>query len=264
MKTLNLWMSALAVALAVSVAGAGPAGAEDAAPDAEAIARDAHLNMYYAAGDGTAQVDMHITDRRGKTRERSFAMLRRDTEDGGEQKYFVYFHKPRDVRRTTFMVWKDPAADDARWIFIPALDLIKPISASDKRSSFVGSDFSYEDVSGRHWSADMHTYLREDTERDRPVHVIESTPREDEGFARIVRFIDQEYLLPVREDWYDEDGTVIKTFESLRTEEVDGVRTIVSRRMTSPEDNSFTEVSFREIGYDVGLEDDLFQERYMK
>ena len=82
---------------------------------------------------------MTITDKRGKTRERRFTMLRRDDAEGGDQKYFVYFQRPRDVQRMTFLVWKNPLADDSRWIYVPSLDLVKAIAASDKRSSFVGT-----------------------------------------------------------------------------------------------------------------------------
>ena len=129
---------------------------------------------------------MTITDKKGKTREREFVMLRKDFEEGGEQRYFVYFFEPNDVRRTTFMAWKNPDGDDSRWIYIPSLDLVKPISANDKKSSFVGSDFSYEDVSGRHWSDDTHTLLREEEKGGYQTWVIESVPKENDYFARKV------------------------------------------------------------------------------
>ena len=89
-------------------------------------------------------------------------ILRKDFEEGGEQRYYVYFSAPNDVRRTTFMAWKNPDDDDSRWIYVPSLDLVKPLSANDKKSSFVGSDFAYEDVSGRHWSDDAHTFVGEE------------------------------------------------------------------------------------------------------
>ena len=162
-------------------------------------------------------------------------MLRKDIEDGGEQRYFIYFQRPRDVQRTTFMVWKDPAADDARWIYIPALDLVKPISASDKRSSFVGSDFSYEDVSGRHWSEDEHELLREDNVGDRPVYVIESTPKSDDGFAKKLSFIDRERLLPLREEYYNDKAELIKLFEAVEVQEMEAVALVKEQPASVPE-----------------------------
>ena len=55
-------------------------------PDAETLMKEAHLNMYYPGDDGAARVQMTLTDKRGKTRERNFVILRRDWADGGEQR----------------------------------------------------------------------------------------------------------------------------------------------------------------------------------
>jgi hypothetical protein len=191
-------------------------------------------------------------------------MLRRDVQEGGEQKYFVYFQRPRDVERTTFLVFKNPSADDARWIYVPSLDLVKPISANDKRSSFVGSDFSYEDVSGRHWSEDKHELLEPKVLDGRSVHVLKSVPLGDEGYAERRSYVDQERMLPLREEYLDAKGQVVKLFEALEFDEVDGVLTITKRRMSSPPKGSSTEIVFEAIDYDIGLEDALFAERTLK
>ncbi|MCP4705441.1 MAG: outer membrane lipoprotein-sorting protein, partial [candidate division Zixibacteria bacterium] len=156
------------------------------------IMKKSHLSMFYAADDGIAEVTMTITNSRGKERIREFAMLRLDLEDGGKQMYYTYFRKPHDVSRLTFMVHKMPEASDNRWLYVPAVDLVKRISADDKGSSFVGSDFTYEDVSGRHWSEDNHTIVKEDKLGDNDVYVIESTPiKKYKGFSRKVSYIDK-------------------------------------------------------------------------
>ena len=82
------------------------------------------------------------------------------------------------------MAWKNPDSDDSRWIYLPSLDLVKPISANDKESSFVGSDFAYEDVSGRHWNEDTHTLVGEETYQDWETWKIESVPKEDDYFEK--------------------------------------------------------------------------------
>ncbi len=249
-------------ALALLLATSGTVAAQ--APSAEELMKTAHLNMYYPADDGAAHVQMTITDRKGRTRERDFVILRKDFEDGGEQRYFVYFFEPNDVRRTTFMAWKDPAADDARWIYIPALDLVKPISANDKESSFVGSDFSYEDVSGRHWTNDTHTLLREEERDGYQTIVIESTPKEKDYFARKVTWIDEASMLILREEYYDDKDQLLKLFESLEIVDADGHPTAVQRRMSTPRKENTTEITFDEISYDEGIEADVFSERYLK
>ena len=83
-------------------------------------------------------------------------------EAGGEQKYFMYFYQPADVKDMTFMVQKHSGRDADRWLFVPAISMVRRIAARDKSSSFVGSDFSYEDVSGRYLEDDTHAIVKEE------------------------------------------------------------------------------------------------------
>jgi len=234
------------------------------APGADEIMKQAHLGLYYSGDDGRAVVNMELNDKRGKTRTRKFIMLRLDIEDGGEQKYYTYFTEPSDVRRTSFMVWKDPDEDDDRWIYVPALDLVRRISADDKASSFVGSDFSYEDVSGRHWKDDTHTVLRSEEKEGRKFHVIESVPKDDGVFAKKITWVSEDLMLPEREEYYDEKGELERVFEAVEVKEIEGFQTITTRRMTNVKKNHGTLVEFSEVEYNIGLEDDVFTERYLK
>ena len=126
------------------------------------IIQKSHLAYYYAGNDGKAKVAMRLISKAGNERRREMIMIRKDEADGRNQKYFTYFHQPADVRGTTYMVYKYPNRDDDRWLFIPSINLVQRIAASDKRSSFFGSDFTYEDVSGRDPGSDNHTLLKEE------------------------------------------------------------------------------------------------------
>lgn len=233
--------------------------------DAVEIMKRAHLNLYYAGDDGRAVVRMELKDKRGKTRVRTFIMLRLDLEDGGNQKYYTYFTEPGDVRRTGFMVWKYPDEDDARWIYVPALDLVRRISADDKSSSFVGSDFSYEDVSGRHWNDDAHELLRTEEKDGREFHVIESVPKgDDSSFAKKITWVSADHMLPEREEYYDDKGELSRVFEALEIEEIEGIHTVTVRQMTNVKKDHSTVVEFSEVEYNIGIEEDLFTERYLK
>jgi hypothetical protein len=102
--------------------------------------------VFYSAGkDFKAKVLMKLISKNGKERIRELTMLRLNLGDSGEQKYYMYFHRPADVRQMTFMVWKYPEKNDDRWLYVPSIKLVRRIAANDKNSSFVGSDFTYED-----------------------------------------------------------------------------------------------------------------------
>jgi outer membrane lipoprotein-sorting protein len=227
--------------------------------------RQSHLAMYYAANDGSAQVHMRIVSSSGKEREREFTMLRLDAEDGGKQYYYTYFNKPSDVSRMTFMVHKDPFESDQRWLFVPAVDLVKRISADDKASSFVGSDFTYEEVSGRHWTEDTHTLRDSGAVNDHPVYIVESVPKKPYGgFAKKISFIDNENKLPLKEEYYDEKGILKRVFTAEKIETIQDIPTATERKMTLPAENRYTIVSFQSVAYNVGLSDDIFTERYLR
>jgi outer membrane lipoprotein-sorting protein len=233
--------------------------------DASEIMQKSHLAYFYAENDGRSDVVMTIVDKRGRERVKEFVMLRLDEEEGGKQKYYAYFKKPSDVSRLTFMVHKTPDGNDMRWIYVPSVDLVKPISADDKNSSFVGSHFSYEDVSGRHWSEDTHKLIGDSTIGDRAVFVIESIPVEKyKGFARKMSYVDKENYLPLVEYYFDKKGELVRTFRAESVEDINGVVTMTGRSMENVKKGGKTTITFAGIDYNVGLDNSVFTERFLK
>ncbi len=236
-----------------------------AAQNVNEIMKKSHLAYYYAADDGVGDVTMTITDKRGKERVKEFIMLRIDEEDGGRQRYYTYFKKPSDISRLTFMVHKVPDGNDQRWIYVPSVDLIKPISADDKNSSFVGSHFSYEDVSGRHWTEDTHTLIGDSTINGTDVWVIESIPKkEQKGLARKLSYIAHDSYLPLLENYYNKKDKLVRVFRADRVEEIDGVVTMTTRSMENVKKGGKTVIEFSNIKYNTGLDKSIFTERYLK
>jgi outer membrane lipoprotein-sorting protein len=129
----------------------------------------------------------------------------------------------------TFMVYKYPVKDDDRWLFIPALNLVQRVAARDSRSSFVGSDFSYEDVSGRDVEADIHQVLRTEALGSRQTVVIESVPTREADYAKKVSWIDQVTFLSLKEEYYDVQGALYKVFTANEIRDVQGLPTATKR-----------------------------------
>jgi len=259
--------------LAMSVSGVALSqSADTAAVNADEIMERSQRAYYFAGEDAKGMLKMGLIDRKGNTRQRVLTMLRRNHENSGEQKYFMYFHEPSDVRRLTFMIWKYPKRDDDRWIYVPAVDLIRRIAAEDKYSSFVGSDFSYEDVSGRDLSEDTHSLLGDETLDDRNVFVIESIPLAPAAFTRRVSWIDKEHFLPLKIEYYDAQDQLQRIFtanviEDIAAGEGDDRRvhpTAMKRTMENIRTGHRTEVTVTSVNYDVGLSDDDFSERHMR
>jgi outer membrane lipoprotein-sorting protein len=233
------------------------------AADATEIVRKSQAAFFEAGQDFQARVKMALITREGQQRLRELTMLRKNGPTG-EQKYFIYFHSPADVAGTTFMVYKYPNRDDDRWLFIPAINLVNRIAARDSRSSFVGSDFTYEDISGRDLSADTHTLLREDQVNGRKVYVVESIPKSPAEYARKLAWIDPVTFLQLKEENYDIQGALYKVFTADEVKEIQEFPTVTKRTMANVKTGHKTEVVFERVQYNVGINDDLFSERYLR
>lgn len=235
------------------------------AEDGAAIMEKAHLANYYAADDGKAKVHMEIINPDGSTRIREFTILRKDVTDGGDQWFYVYFDKPNDVRDMTFLVNKHPHGPDDRWLFIPSIKLVKRIAASDARAAFVGSDYTYEDISGRHPSEDNAEYLGEEELNGRASWVVKNTPKEEmDDYSWRKTWVDKETNLVMKEVYYNEDGEVVRTFTTDEFKQVDGHWVGIAGTMTNLEVDHKTTVRFSDVQLNVGVPDSVFTERSLK
>ncbi len=241
--------------------GANPVAAAEP-PDVDRIVQETNRVAYYQGDDGRARVKMTIRDAKGRERVKEFTILRRDEPgEDRDQQFYVYFHAPSDERGTTFMVWKHLDRDDDRWLYLPALDVQKRIAATDKRTSFVGSHFFYEDVSGRRLTDDRHELIEEtDT-----YYVLKNTPKDPSlvEFDSYTMWIHKATFIPV-EVKYEKGGEVYRVAKVLGVEEIQGHVTVVKSQMTDLRTGGSTTVEYADVAYDIGLTDDLFTERYLR
>ena len=217
---------------------------------------------YYAGDDGKATIKMTITDKQGRTRNREMVILRKDVQDGRDQNYYIYFKRPADVRKMSFLVWKHINKDDDRWLYLPALDLVKRIAASDKRTSFAGSDFFYEDVSGRSIDEDTHE-LAQTTD---DYYVMKNTPKNpgEVEFSAFKMYVDKKTYLPMKVEFLDKKGELYRLYEVLQTKDIQGHPTPTITKMTDLKSGGHTTIEFTDIEYDTGMDENVFTERYLR
>lgn len=233
-----------------------------AAMDAAEIMKKTQVAMYYAGDDGRTAARMIIVDDKGNKQLRQFTILRKDKADGGEQDMLVFFSRPADIKGTVFRVEKVPAEDDNRWLYLPGLDLIKRISAGDKRTSFVGSHFFYEDISGRNPELDNFTIVSETTSE----YKIKGVPKEPESveFSSYTATINKANQLATAITFYDKQQQAYRSIESLAVEDIDGFATTVKSKVTDLVSGGYTLMEFRFSNYNIGLPETIFNERSMK
>lgn len=251
--------------------GGALAMAQTNTPSVEEIVHRVNQVAYYQGKDGRAQVNMQIIDSQGRVRERSFTILRRDTANTddtanaaymSEQQFYVYFNRPADVNKMVFMVHKKLTAEDDRWLYLPALDLVKRIAASDKRTSFVGSDYFYEDVSGRSIDADTHELINTTSN----YYVLRHKPKEAATveFSYYDMYVHKQSFIPVQIEFYDANREKYRIARALKIENIQGYPTVIEASVESLNTGSKTLMSYSHVGYDIELPESLFTERFLR
>jgi hypothetical protein len=232
-----------------------------AAPSADEIVAKANQASYYPGKDGRAEVKMTITDRSGSSRSREFTILRINLAKEN-QKFYVYFKAPADVYKMAYLVWKNVGGSDDRWLWLPALNLKKRIAPGDKRTSFVGSDFYYEDVSGRGVHEDSHELVEETAD----AYIIKSTPKNpgEVEFAWFRVSIDKKSFLPKKAEYYDNNNEVYRVVEAVQIETIQGYPTVTVAEARDLKSGSTTRNEFSSVEYDLGLNERIFTERFLR
>lgn len=223
-------------------------------------------NVYNRPTGNTMQATlrMQITNARGATRDREIVQYSIDTAEG--EKKIMFFENPADVRGTSFMTWSwDDGRDDDQWIYLPALKRVKRIASDSKNDSFMGSDFTYDDLGDRHPSEDTHTLIGEETVDGLPCYVVESVPLEkNPAYAKTITRIHKDSWVGLRKEYFDSRGELVKVLEIGKREKIDGFWVVTDMTMKDLDRGSSTRITMNAVRFDIPLNDQLFSERQMR
>jgi outer membrane lipoprotein-sorting protein len=207
-----------------------------------------------APRDQTAIERMQLIDADGSTKERELRFYQK-----GPEKRLVRFVKPADVRGVAFL----RLADDRMYLYLPAFRRVRRIASSIRNEGFMGTDFSYEDLSQTSYSGD---YDVTDVSEADGAYTLTLEPKEgaDVSYARLVMEVPDSDWVVRKIDYFDESGDRVKTFTVADVREVDGYLYVTKMEMVSWRSGHRTVLEMEELQLDSGLSDDLFTQRSLK
>ncbi len=161
---------------------------------------------------------MVLRDKQGRESVRQMRFKVLEVQGDGDKCLFV-FDQPRDVLGTALLTHAHVRTPDDQWLYLPALKRVKRISASRRTGSFMGSEFSYEDMSSPEVEEYSYKYLRDEPCGNLTCTVTEQIPLEDKsGYSRKIVWQDTGELRTWKMELYDRKGSHLKTltFSSYR------------------------------------------------
>lgn len=176
-----------------------------------AVAREAE-RLYGGYGDSTANLRMLLRNKQGQVSRRELRIRTLEAKGDGTKSLCI-FDSPADVRGTILLTHTHRHADDDQWLFLPALKRIKRIAAQNKSGSFMGSEFSYEDIATQTVEKYRYKWLRDEDCDGHDCHVIERRPIDvkNSGYTRHIAWIDKDEYRTWKVDYYDRRDALLKT-----------------------------------------------------
>jgi len=224
-------------------------------------------------GDNSTQnMEMILIDKNGSRRERTIRALGRDL--GEDSQSIMFFLSPPDVKDTGFLTYDfdDDEKDDDQWLYLPALKKTKRIASSDKSGSFMGSDFSYSDMTDRNLDRYDYTLMKEDEINGHKVWQIEAIPNTDKeiketGYTKSVSFVRQDNFVVIRAVSWVKKGKRLKYFEVKKLERIDGIWIATEMQMTTKKGKTTlhkTIIKAHDVHFNQDIDEDTFTVRKLE
>ncbi|ORC35991.1 hypothetical protein B4O97_07945 [Marispirochaeta aestuarii] len=214
-----------------------------------------------------ALVKMNIIEADGSLKERVFEEWSALDTTGRKHRVIV-FHTPASVRDTRFLVKENEDRDDDQWIYLPALRKVRRISASEGGDSFMGTEFSYDDLKSREIDDYSYTRLGDGEALGYACWIVESLPKAgtESQYSRVLRWItrDREIMRTLRMELFGEDEEIEKIFTVEKLEIVDSYWTPLSVLMKNTRTGRGTRLVQQRIELDKPVNPRRFTTRYLE
>lgn len=252
-------LTGLVVTMAASLAVADEQGADQGGElSADEIIEAALERNTLGFESGRAQVSLLVYDRAGEQRERNLDVRSRRSDE--RTRTLMTLTDPADVRGQSFLFIENVDGDDDMWMYVPAFDVTRRVEGSQRRSSFLGSHFTFADLESRDLREASYRRLGDEMVGEFPVYVIEARPNnpQNSDYSRVVAYIRQSDNMPMRVRFFNRNGDLDKTLFTERLNTTDDDVTYIEQMTLRSEQGGYTTIRIAALDTSVEIPDSVF------
>lgn len=222
--------------------------------------------------NSTSNMKMILIDKNDNERIRELKTFGKDK--GKDKLKLMFFLSPADVKNTAFLTYDydNSDKDDDQWLYLPELQKVKRIASSDKSSSFMGSDFTYSDMTSKNVQDYSYTIMKEPMVGGHKTWQIEVTPKskktiDETGYTNSILFIRQDNFVVVQALYYVRDGKKLKYMQVTGLELIEGIWSTTAIQMVTKKGRKTlhkTILEFSNIKYNQDLKESFFTTRTLQ
>jgi len=149
---------------------------------------------------------------------------------------------------------------------LPALKRVKRIASANKSGPFMGSEFSFEDLSSFEVGKYRYRFLRDAELEGEPVYVVEYYPTyAHSGYQRMISWIDKKAFRVLLTEFYDRKNDLLKTLTYRDYHQYLGQYWRAHRMtMVNHQTEKTTELNWSDYQFQVGVKESEFNQNGLK
>ena len=196
------------------------------------------------------------------TTSRTSRTMKLDSYSVGKEKSFIKITYPGKDYGITFL-----KIEDSMWQYVPRIEKIIKIPASMMLQSWMGTDFTNDDLVRE--SSISRDYDAKIIAENDDEYEIELLPRPEAAvvWGRLVMTVAKKEMLPAKVSYFDEEGVLVRTLQYTEVKQL-GDRLYPSRWVMTPRDEekagNQTIIEISEAVFDVEIDEEYFSKRALK
>jgi len=193
-------------------------------------------------------------------------LLMKTLEGKNGDKTISTFLSPADIKGTKVLGHEHVGRDDDQWLYLPALKRVKRIASRNKSGSFVGSEFSYEDIGNQNYQ--KYTYKGDPetvTFKGMKCYKGARIPKDkNSGYTKQISWVDTKNFLIRKIEYYDRKRTLLKTAVFSGYKKINGIWRVGKIEMKNHQNDKATILIWKEDKVKAGLSPNDFNKRVLK
>ncbi|MEW6666937.1 MAG: outer membrane lipoprotein-sorting protein [Thermodesulfobacteriota bacterium] len=216
----------------------------------------------------TATVVVLLVDDKGGRKQRLMRRYGKELPDGIRRALLV-FTEPRDIAGTALLTWELEGGEKKQWLYLPGQEKMQRIADQSKKSYFMGTDFTYEDLEPD--VIDNYNYTLTGSEKvgDADCYVVAAVPATREGqrksaYGKRIAWVRKDIFFPLKIEFFDPRGRLLKVQTNHDLINLEGtVWTAKKYMMANNRPDHKTVMGLRDQKINIPIGDDIFTERFV-
>jgi hypothetical protein len=207
-----------------------------------------------------SEMEMILINAKGEQIKRKMESKTLEVKSDGD-KSIITFLWPADVKGTKMLTWSHKEGSDDQWLYLPAIKRVKRISSRNKSGSFMGSEFSFEDLGSQ--EIEKYNFFLES--ENKKTWTLKRVPKEENsGYSKQVLTVDKKMLTPLKIEYFDRKKELLKVANFSDYKKIKGFWRVTTIKMDNVQTGKKSILNWKKRKLKMKFADKVFSKNRLK